>query len=104
MDVKPPATVDAGVVLPTGARIRGRAHITSADQVLVMGPSRHDGVTMCTAHVDPDIGVRIVRGCYSGTIDGFEDTARQYAATRPDQLAQAYEYADAAREHFGVTK
>lgn len=97
----PLALVDEGVILPEGARIGGRARITSSDQVLVMGPSRFDGVTMCTAHLDPDLGVRIERGCFSGSLERFEEVARGYAKNRPDQLAQALEYIDQARAYFG---
>lgn len=100
MAVRNAGSVAEGVDLPEGARVLGAARITSADQVLVMGPSRHDGVTMCTAHRDSQIGVRITRGCFTGTLEGFEKVARRYAKDRPDQLEQALEYIEQARAYF----
>lgn len=85
--------------LPEGATLKGRPIVTHPDHVLVQGPSRHDGVTMCTAHLDEWVGVRVNRGCYSGDVAGFVTLAMRYARNRPDQIAQAQEYADAILAH-----
>lgn len=63
------ARIAPGVVIHPEARIMGRAVIDKQEDLLVIGPV-HGGYF--TAYRDADIGVRVVRLCYSGTIDGYE--------------------------------
>jgi hypothetical protein len=71
---------------------------------LVLGPSRTDGKTMTTAHRDVVIGVRVNRGCFSGTLDDFIALIAPYAKTNTAMVAQAYEFVDAIRAHFGLAE
>ncbi|MEO8153557.1 MAG: hypothetical protein ABI605_10845 [Rhizobacter sp.] len=96
------AVVAPGVVLPPQARLKGRAEIRTLADVLVLGPSRTDGVTYCTAHRDLDIGVRVIRGCFSGTLDEFIQIIGVYTIGKEVMNTQAWEYVAAIRAQFNL--
>lgn len=93
------AKIAPGVTLPVNADIRGRAVIDSEDDFKVYGPGRSSG-KFTTAHRDADIGIRVNRGCFSGTVDQFERMIAVYAKDDPVMTEDANEYLNDMRGRF----
>jgi len=92
--------VSGNVVLPVGARILCEGRVSSQADLLVLGPGPSGAYT--TAHRDELCGVRVTRGCYSGTIEGYTSQIDTYRKLSDNSRTVALEYANMIKEYFGL--
>lgn len=89
-------------ILPPNGTLMGHPIIETEADFLVLGPSSTDGKTYTTVHRDARIGLRVTRGCFSGSLDEFIALIPRFARDNLAMIAQAEHFVRQIREHFGV--
>jgi hypothetical protein len=92
--------VDPNVVIPEHAEIHGAANIQTSADILVLGPGPSGKYT--TAHRDMQLGVRVTRGCQTGSLQQYEDLINLYPKLSDESKRIAREYVEIIRSHFEV--
>jgi len=93
------ARIAPDVEIHPEARIKGRAAIATQDDILVIGPVHG---AYFTAYRDDDIGVRVVRLCFSGTLQEYEVIYEDYCKGDTERLAACKAAVDQIRAHFDL--
>lgn len=101
MKISAHAFIAEGLALPENADIRGRAVINTLDDIRVYGPGRSSG-KFTTVTRDADLGVRVSRSCFSGTVELFERVSELYAKSDPVMAEAAKTYLADMKAHFNV--
>ena len=81
------------------ARVSGNAIIKKTADYLTLGPAKSSG-RFTTAHKDSVIGVRVNCGCFSGSLDEFQQAIKETHKEKPEYLRQYLAFVYVIREHF----
>jgi hypothetical protein len=69
------------------ARVYGNAQVSSHKTWLLIGPAKSSG-RFTTAFVDDKIGVRVVCGCFTGTVEQFSEQIEKTHKNNQENLEQ----------------
>ena len=83
------------------AVIRGDGRVSKPGDYVTVGPAISSGRTT-TAHRDEKLGVRVNCGCFTGTIEEFEQAVEATHAAAPAHLAQYRAFVALIKAHFAA--
>ena len=83
------------------AVIRGDGRVSKLGDYVTVGPAISSGRTT-TAHRDEKLGVRVNCGCFTGTIEEFEQAVEATHAAAPAHLAQYRAFVALIKAHFAA--
>ena len=85
------------------AQVSGDARVSSRNDWLLVGPSKSSG-KFTTAFKDSFIGVRVVCGCFSGTVAEFSKSIEETHKNNQKHLEQYRLFCQLIAFNFGVEK
>jgi len=84
------------------ARVSGDARVENHKTWLLIGPAKSSG-RFTTAFIDKNIGVRVVCGCFTGTVFEFSQQIEKTHANNKEALEQYRLFCQLIAFNFGVT-
>ena len=85
------------------AQVSGDAQVSNQKTWLLVGPAKSSG-RFTTAFVDEKIGVRVVCGCFSGTVAEFSEQIESTHKNNKEALEQYRLFCQLIGYSFGVEK
>ena len=95
------ACVSGDARVSDNARVSGNAWVASHKNLLLIGPAKSSG-RFTTAFVDNNIGVRIVCGCFTGSVLEFSRQIEKTHADNKESLEQYRLFCQLIAFNFGV--
>lgn len=96
------ALVSGDALVSGNARVYGNARVQNHKTWLLIGPAKSSG-WFTTAFVDEKIGVRVVCGCFSGSVLEFSQQIEKTHANNKEALEQYRLFCQLIAFNFGVT-